>query len=116
VVAGLDLDRAVAAGRGNNGTSTERNAWECVAERIELVDADAPALPFPAGSFNVVASNLTLHNTRSADERAQALGEAAWVLRPGGQLRMVRPSVCRLGTNACVAGSGGLRWWTGQVR
>ncbi|MGO9658598.1 MAG: class I SAM-dependent methyltransferase [Acidimicrobiales bacterium] len=75
---------------GNRRSATEHNSVvEGVAERVELVDGDARDLPFPPESFEVVVSSLALNNIRSTDERARALREAARVLRPGGQLRVV---------------------------
>jgi arsenite methyltransferase len=75
---------------GNSRAAAERNAIrEGVSGRVELVDADARGLPFPAGSFDVVVSNLAIHNIRRTEERAQALREAVRVLRPGGRLRLV---------------------------
>ncbi len=69
---------------------TERNAVvEGVRDRVEVLDGDARELPFPDGSFDLVVSNLTLHNIRDADERKVALREAVRVLRPGGRLRIV---------------------------
>jgi ubiquinone/menaquinone biosynthesis C-methylase UbiE len=42
-------------------------------------------LPFDDGSFDVVVSSLAIHNVWGA-ERAQALREAARVLKKGGKL------------------------------
>lgn len=75
---------------GNSRTATERNAvLEGVSDRIELVHADARDLPFGAESFDVVVSNLTIHNIKGVDGRHHALHEAVRILRPGGQLRIV---------------------------
>jgi ubiquinone/menaquinone biosynthesis C-methylase UbiE len=54
-----------------------------------LVDADARDMPFPSASFDLVVSNLALHNIRDYDERKEALCEVVRVLRAGGQLRIV---------------------------
>jgi len=94
---------------GNSRTSTERNAaCEGVGERVELVEADARALPFPTGLFDVVLSNLTFHNIRHADERAQALREAARVLGPGGRLRIVDHGAARYAEVLRAAGCDGV--------
>ncbi len=95
---------------GNSRAATERNAVrEGVSERVELVDADARALPFPADSFDVVVSNLAIHNIRRAEERAQALREAVRVLRPGGRLRIVdRPGAGEYAPVLADAGCGGV--------
>ncbi len=75
---------------GNSLANTERNAvLEGVDDRVEVYDGDARELPFRGGSFDLVMSNLTLHNIRNADERTEALYEAVRVLRPGGRLRIV---------------------------
>ena len=75
---------------GNSRAATERNAVaEGVRDRVELVDADARDLPFASASFDLVVSSLAISNIREAGGRAQALREAARVLRPGGRLRIV---------------------------
>jgi arsenite methyltransferase len=60
-----------------------------VADRVEVQDADARELPFPDASFDVVVSNLVIHNIASADERARAMREIARVLKPGGRVALV---------------------------
>lgn len=48
---------------GNSRAAAERNATaEGIRDRVEFVDADARDLPFPKGSFDVVVSNLAIHN------------------------------------------------------
>jgi arsenite methyltransferase len=99
IAAALRLPRGRATGvdiwrlrdqTGNSRAATERNAIiEGVGERVEVVDADARDLPFPSESFDVVLSSLALSNITSSEERAKALREAARVLRPGGQMRIV---------------------------
>jgi SAM-dependent methyltransferase len=75
---------------GNSRASAERNALlEGVADRVELVHADARDLPFDPGAFDVVVSSLVFHNIAGDDGRGRALQEAVRVLHPGGQLRIV---------------------------
>lgn len=75
---------------GNSREAAERNArLEGVSDRVELVHADARDLPFEPDSFDVVVSNLTIHNIAGDEGRHRALREAVRVLRPGGQLRIV---------------------------
>ena len=75
---------------GNSRAAAERNAVaEGVADRIDLVEADARDLPFPSASFDMVVSSLAISNIRGAPGRGQAVREAVRVLRPGGRLRIV---------------------------
>jgi SAM-dependent methyltransferase len=75
---------------GNSPAAAERNALlEGVSDRVELVHGDARDLPFDPDTFDVVVSNLAIHNIAGDDGRHRALREAVRVLRPGGQLRIV---------------------------
>jgi SAM-dependent methyltransferase len=72
---------------GNSREATEANInAEAVAERVEIQDADARHLPFYDDFFDVVVSNLALHNISGIEERHQALSEIRRVLKPGGRL------------------------------
>ena len=71
---------------GNSIQAAERNAQlEGVADRVELRTADMTALPFEDESFDLVISNLAIHNVKR-NKRYKAIGEAIRVLRPGGRL------------------------------
>ncbi|HET7093418.1 MAG TPA: methyltransferase domain-containing protein [Thermomicrobiales bacterium] len=86
---GVDLWNATDQS-GNARAATERNAQrEGVADRVEIETADMRDLPFPDETFDVVLSNLALHNLPTAADRARAIDEAVRVLRPGGLLRIV---------------------------
>src|SRR5258706_2496951 len=70
---------------GNAKERTEANAaLEGVADSVELRSEDARKTSFPDASFDVVLSNLCLHNIPSAEGRAAARREIARVLAPGG--------------------------------
>lgn len=70
---------------GNSEDSTLRNLrLEGVNDRCTLVSAGAQQMPFADGSFDVVVSNLCLHNLYEPAVRRQAVGEIVRVLRPGG--------------------------------
>jgi SAM-dependent methyltransferase len=70
---------------GNSEAATQRNLEiEGVAGRCDLVSAGAQEMPFADASFDVVVSNLCLHNIYDMLTRQNAVGEIARVLKPGG--------------------------------
>ena len=70
---------------GNEAAAAEHNAaLEGVADRCEVRNEDARRMAFPDASFDVVLSNLCLHNIHGAEGRATACREIARVLKPGG--------------------------------
>lgn len=72
---------------GNKPAATKLNASiEGVADRVEVMSADARQLPFRDESFDVILSNLCLHNIHGKEKRLPALKEIARVLRPGGRV------------------------------
>jgi arsenite methyltransferase len=71
---------------GNSMEKTLANAdVEGVRDRIEVQSGDATALNFADGSFDVVLSNLCIHNIPSTKGRDQACLEIVRVLKPGGK-------------------------------
>lgn len=69
----------------------ERPAADALARRfagtnVEVLAGDATELPFPAGSFDSVASFTMLHHVPTAAGQQRLLSEACRVLRPGGVL------------------------------
>jgi SAM-dependent methyltransferase len=108
---------------GNSPGATLRSAEnEAVAGRVDLVTADMRALPFPDGSFDVVVSNVAVHNVKGRAGRDRAVGEAVRVLRPGGRLLIadLRHSAryrhvltkLRMADVTC-RGLGWRMWWSG---
>jgi ubiquinone/menaquinone biosynthesis C-methylase UbiE len=70
---------------GNRPEATLENArLEGVADRVEVRTADMRQLPFPDGTFDVVVSNVAIHNLYQPAERQRAIAEIARVLKPGG--------------------------------
>ena len=68
---------------GNNIENALKNAEiEGVRSRIEIRNEDARKMSFPDASFDVVLSNLCLHNIPDAEGRRQACKEIARVMRP----------------------------------
>jgi arsenite methyltransferase len=57
---------------------------EGVGDKVDLKSDDARKLSFPDASFDVILSNLCIHNIPEAEGRAQACREIARVLKPGG--------------------------------
>ncbi|HEX4587825.1 MAG TPA: methyltransferase domain-containing protein [Mycobacterium sp.] len=82
---GVDIWRADQT--DNSQQNTLRNAeLEGVADRVEVRTADITDLPYEDNSVDVIVSSLVVHNIESSAARAQAISEAARVLRPGGRL------------------------------
>ncbi len=74
----------------NSAEATLDNAARAgVADRVDVQEGDARALPFDDAQFDVVTSSLVIHNISDRDERARAIGEMARVLRPGGRVIIV---------------------------
>lgn len=72
---------------GNSALAARTNAEiEGVRERVALTTADMTALPFPPATFDVIVSNVAIHNIKGAHRRQSAVDEAVRVLRPGGRL------------------------------
>lgn len=72
---------------GNKPEATLENARrEGVAERVSVETGDMRKMPFPDNAFDVVVSNVAIHNIYDRPGRAQAMAEIARVLRPGGRL------------------------------
>lgn len=107
---------------GNSMDVTTRNAGaEGVADRVELKTADMRDLPFADGSFDVVVSNVAIHNIIDAAGRDRAIDEAWRVLRPGGQLlladisntRQYQRRLAALGADSERRALGWRMWWGG---
>lgn len=83
----VGIDLWLADQTGNSPDATRRNAErEGVADRVELETGDITRLPFADTTFDLVISNLVLHNIPSVAGRRAAVDEAVRVLRPGGRL------------------------------
>lgn len=72
---------------GNAREYTEQNlVWEGVAQKCVLVDENAVEMSFADGTFDVVVSNLCLHNISNRAARKRAVRQIARVLKPGGEV------------------------------
>lgn len=111
---------------GNSAGAFLRNARaENVSERVAPLTADMVALPFSANTFDLVVSNVAIHNLRGVVDRITAIDEAVRVLRPGGRLvvadlsntRVYAKRLGELGMARIDRRSLGWRmWWSGPWR
>lgn len=70
---------------GNRPENAVRNAeLEGVADKVEVRSEDATKMTFPDAAFDVILSNVCLHNIPTQEGRAQACREILRVLKPGG--------------------------------
>src|SRR6516165_1372432 len=119
---GVDLWRTVDQS-GNSAEATRRNAAaEGVADRVELHTADMRSLPFESDSFDLVVSNIAIHNIKGRLGREKAIEEAVRVLRPGGRVMIAdlwatglyRTHLEKLGLVDVTRRNLGWRmWWSG---
>jgi len=71
---------------GNSIENTLRNAeLEGVREKVKVANGDATEMKLADNSFDVVLSNLCLHNIPKREARDQACREIVRVLKPGGK-------------------------------
>jgi arsenite methyltransferase len=82
---GVDIWRADQTGNSPEATLANADA-EGVADRVELHTADMTELAFPDDSFDLVVSNLAIHNLPDNHARQLAIVEAVRVLRPAGHV------------------------------
>ena len=88
IVTGVDI-WSNADQSGNGAEAAMRNAViEGVADKVRFVTADMRHLPMADGSVDLIVSAWAIHNLPTAQDRGQALVEAARVLTPGGQMML----------------------------
>jgi arsenite methyltransferase len=68
-------------------------------EQVELHTRDMTDLRFPDEPFDLVVSNLAIHNLPDDDARRAAIDEAVRVLRPGGHVVIADLGITRLYAN-----------------
>jgi len=70
---------------GNSEAATLHNLeLEGVSDRCILLSVPAQEMPFPDGTFDVILSNLCLHNIYDRETRRRAVEQIVRVLKPGG--------------------------------
>ncbi len=81
---GIDIWSNVDMG-GNAEAATLHNlTLEGVQDRCTLISQSAAEMPFPDASFDVIVSNLCIHNMYDRPTRLAALHQIVRVLKPGG--------------------------------
>jgi arsenite methyltransferase len=86
---GVDIwSRTDQSGNGRDAALANAQA-ESVADRVEVIDGDMRALPFPDGTFDAVVASIAIHHLPDRDERERACVEIARVLRPGGRVAVL---------------------------
>jgi SAM-dependent methyltransferase len=83
---GIDLWELVEQMRDEEAKTRENAEIEGVADRIVLQTEDMRQLTFDDGQFDLVIASLAIHNIPAPEGRADAVREAARVLKPGGLL------------------------------
>ena len=82
---GIDIWSNVDMG-GNSEAATLHNLeLEGIIDRCTLLGVPAQEMPFPDGTFDVILSNLCLHNIYDREIRRRAVEQIVRVLKPGGQ-------------------------------
>lgn len=72
---------------GNKPEATLENARrEGVIDRVDVKTGDMRKMPFANASFDVVVSNVAIHNVYEREGREATMREIARVLKPGGRV------------------------------
>jgi ubiquinone/menaquinone biosynthesis C-methylase UbiE len=105
---------------GNNAQAALENASrEGVADKVEVRTESVVTLSSPDNSFDVILSNLCIHNIASRMDRDTACSEILRTLKPGGvalisdfkNIRQYRKAFEGLGAETMIAfGSKWLSW------
>lgn len=87
----VGLDLWIQRDQLHNGrdAAVENADTEGVRSRIDIRDGDMREMPFADASFDVVVSNLAIHNVPTPAGRRRAIEEIVRVLRPGGKLALI---------------------------
>jgi len=81
---GIDVWSNVDMG-GNSAAATQRNLnLEGISDYCTLLSQPAQQMSFPDASFDLVVSNLCIHNIYDQPTRRKALQQIVRVLKPGG--------------------------------
>jgi arsenite methyltransferase len=86
---GVDIWQSVDQSGNRPNSTLENGRAEGVTGRIQLATANARQMPFPDNTFDVILSNLVLHNIHGKEKRREALREIVRVLKPGGRIAIL---------------------------
>jgi cyclopropane fatty-acyl-phospholipid synthase-like methyltransferase len=81
---GIDIWNAEDLTKNNIGNTLNNAALEGVKDKVEVMNDNAMSMTFPDSTFDVVVSNLCLHNIYDAEGRKKACNEISRVLKTGG--------------------------------
>ena len=81
---GIDVWSNVDMGANSPEATTHNLTLEGIADRVTLLSLPAQSMTFPDDHFDVIVSNLCIHNIYDRPTRQQALAQIVRVLKPGG--------------------------------
>ena len=81
---GIDIWNAEDLTKNKLENTTANAALEKVENKVEIKNDNAARMSFPDCTFDIVISNLCLHNIYDIEERKKACSEITRVLKPGG--------------------------------
>jgi arsenite methyltransferase len=81
---GIDIWSNVDMGGNSEAATLQNLELEGIRQRCTLIGVAAQDMPFPDDSFDVIVSNLCLHNISDGKQRRQAVQQIGRVLKPGG--------------------------------
>ncbi len=81
---GIDLWSNVDMGQNSPEATHQNLVFEGIVDRCTILSVPAQSMTFPDAHFNVIVSNLCLHNIYDRATRTAALAQIVRVLAPGG--------------------------------
>lgn len=81
---GIDIWNAEDLSNNNLRTALNNAAVEGVSDKIEIRNENVMEMSFADNTFDVVLSNMCIHNIYNAEGRKKACAEIIRVLKPGG--------------------------------
>ncbi len=81
---GIDIWSNVDMGDNSEAATLHNLELEGISDRCTLLSVPAQDMPFPDGTFDVILSNLCLHNIYERETRRRAVQQIVRVLNPGG--------------------------------